>query len=296
MGGGRLTLVWRRRQTSSFNLKNCSPSSPPSPPSPSRSPQPPTITMSSLRNAVQRRPHRERSQLSSRTRLGHLEKHRDYTLRARDYASKKRTLSSLRAKVASRNPDEFYFAMTNAHTNASGIHVSSRPTSVAMPVNVVRGLKMQDKAYLRVMADMERRKRERLESEVTFVGDDGTVGIGRKTVFDDDGDAISTSSTSKQKHNKQLMMLEDDDEDEMDWEDDDEEEREEEPKQSKKEAKAAKARTAKYRELEARMKREAELRSLERQVDAQREYMGKSAPRTGMTRDGKRWFNNARKK
>ncbi|KAK6338850.1 hypothetical protein TWF696_009658 [Orbilia brochopaga] len=253
--------------------------------------------MSSLRNAVQRRPHRERSQLPSRSRLGHLEKHRDYTLRARDYASKKRTLTSLRAKAAARNPDEFYFAMTHAHTTAAGVHVSTRPTSVAMPIDVVRGLKMQDKAYLRTMADIERRKREKIEAEVTFVGDDGTVGIGRKTVFSETGEAIPTSksTSAKRKTNsrQQPPLLDDDGDEEMDWEDEEEEEK---PKPSKAEAKAAKARTAKYRELEARMKREAELRSLEREIDAQREYMGKSAPRTGMTRDGKRWFNNARKK
>ncbi|KAF3914029.1 hypothetical protein ABW21_db0209908 [Orbilia brochopaga] len=252
-----------------------------------------------MRNAVQRRPHRERAQLSSRSRLGHLEKHRDYTLRARDYASKKRTLHSLRAKAAARNPDEFYHAMTHAHTTANGIHVSSRPTSVAMPLDVVRGLKMQDKAYLRLMADIERRKREKIEAEVTFLGDDGTVGIGRKTVFTETGEAIHTPTSTNAKRkpsSSQQLVLRDDDDDRMDWEDEEDEEEDEQPKPSKQEAKAAKARTAKYRELEARMKREAELRSLEREVDAQREFMGKSSPRTGMTRDGKRWFNNARKK
>ncbi|EWC43859.1 hypothetical protein DRE_07236 [Drechslerella stenobrocha 248] len=265
--------------------------------------------MSSLRNAVQRRPHRERAQPASRARLGILEKHRDYALRAKDYSSKKRHLRALRSKASARNPDEFYFAMTNARTTRGGALVADRPGNSPMSMTAVRGLKMQDKAYLKVMADMERRKRERLESELTFVDVDGTiagasgVGIGKKKVFTEDGHAVavkantaSASTATKGVVSKKSGGVWDDDDDEMDWEDDNGEGEAVEEKPSRQELKAAKARTAKYRELEARMKREAELLALERDLDAQREFMGKSGPRTGKTRDGKRWFNNARKK
>ncbi|KAJ3079507.1 UTP11-like, U3 small nucleolar ribonucleoprotein [Quaeritorhiza haematococci] len=70
----------------------------------------------SLRNVVKRREHKERSQLSSRARLGLLEKHKDYVLRARDYHRKQDRLKSLREKALFRNPDEFYFKMINTRT------------------------------------------------------------------------------------------------------------------------------------------------------------------------------------
>ncbi len=72
--------------------------------------------MSSLRNAAKRVTHKERSQPAGRSRLGLLEKHKDYILRARDYEKKKR-LKSLKLKAALRNPDEFYFAMHKEATS-----------------------------------------------------------------------------------------------------------------------------------------------------------------------------------
>ncbi|KAF3201896.1 hypothetical protein TWF679_011183 [Orbilia oligospora] len=255
--------------------------------------QSPQTTMSSMRNAIQRRNHKERSQISSRQRYGHLEKHKDYALRAQDYNSKKARLKILKSKASERNPDEFYFGMVNARTRDGGVLVKERGAggndSRVMGMDRVRGLKIQDKAYLRVMGDVERRKREKLEEELVFVGVDGVSGGidgGKKKLFDEEGNVIKPAKGKK----KKVV-----DEDEMDWEDEDDDE-DEGPKPTKAEQKAAKARMAKYKELEARMKREAELRGMERELDAQREFMGKSAPRMGLTKEGKRWFNNARKR
>ena len=75
--------------------------------------------MSSLRNSLHRRNHKERSQLAHRSKLGILEKHKDYVLRARDYHSKQDRLTRLRQKAAERNKDEFYFGMTNQRTQVS---------------------------------------------------------------------------------------------------------------------------------------------------------------------------------
>lgn len=72
--------------------------------------------MSSLRNSLHRRNHKERSQLSHRARLGILEKHKDYVLRARDYHSKQDRITRLRQKAADRNKDEFYFGMNRQGT------------------------------------------------------------------------------------------------------------------------------------------------------------------------------------
>lgn len=63
--------------------------------------------MSSMRNAVQRRNHKERGQPEERQRLGLLEKHKDYSARARDFGEKKKKLKALKQKVLDKNPDEF---------------------------------------------------------------------------------------------------------------------------------------------------------------------------------------------
>ena len=73
--------------------------------------------MSSLRNSLHRRNHKERSQLAHRAKFGILEKHKDYVLRARDYHSKQERIKTLQRKAADRNKDEFYFGMVNQRTN-----------------------------------------------------------------------------------------------------------------------------------------------------------------------------------
>lgn len=79
----------------------------------------PCHIMSSLRNSLHRRNHKERSQLAHRERFGILEKHKDYVLRARDYHSKQDRLTRLRQKATERNKDEFYFGMNGKRTEVS---------------------------------------------------------------------------------------------------------------------------------------------------------------------------------
>ena len=76
--------------------------------------------MSSWKNAVQRREHRERAQPRARAGLGLLEKHKDYKLRAKNFHSKEKRLASMRGKAALRNPDEFYFRMVSTETKVRG--------------------------------------------------------------------------------------------------------------------------------------------------------------------------------
>jgi U3 small nucleolar RNA-associated protein 11 len=64
----------------------------------------------------QKRQKRERGQLVHRKKLGILEKHKDYVLRARDYHSKESRLKKLQKKASERNKDEFYFGMINQKT------------------------------------------------------------------------------------------------------------------------------------------------------------------------------------
>jgi U3 small nucleolar RNA-associated protein 11 len=123
--------------------------------------------MSSLRNSLHRRNHKERSQLAHRARFGILEKHKDYVLRARDYHSKQDRLKRLQQKAADRNKDEFYFGMTRQRTEVrqpkftiflswstinsqGGMHVQERG-NVPLPTDIVKVLKTQDGNYIRTM-------------------------------------------------------------------------------------------------------------------------------------------------
>ncbi|CDO75489.1 hypothetical protein BN946_scf184935.g25 [Trametes cinnabarina] len=125
--------------------------------------------MSSLKNSLHRRTHKERSQLSHRTRLGFLEKHKDYVLRARDYHSKQDRINLLREKAAMRNKDEFYFSMTREKTQG-GVHVKDRGNQ-ALPTDIVKVLKTQDENYLRTMRALGLKKIDRIKSQLMQLAD-----------------------------------------------------------------------------------------------------------------------------
>ncbi|TIB32354.1 hypothetical protein E3P80_00530 [Wallemia ichthyophaga] len=101
---------------------------------------------SSLRNAIRRRNHKERSQPLHRQKLGFLEKHKDYVKRARDYHSKRDRLTKLRQKAELKNKDEFYFGMVGKKTE-SGQHFQERGNT-PLPNDLVKVLKTQDNGYI----------------------------------------------------------------------------------------------------------------------------------------------------
>lgn len=111
---------------------------------------------SSLRNAVQRRNHKERSQPVGRAKLGLLEKHKDYVLRAKDHHKKRDMLKRLTDKAAMRNKDEFYFGMINSSTR-NGVHQHARP-SEQLDNDVVALLKTQDVGYIRAALLAEKKR------------------------------------------------------------------------------------------------------------------------------------------
>lgn len=100
-----------------------------------------------------RRNHKERSQPANRQRLGLLEKHKDYVLRARDYHSKQDRLKKLKEKAAFRNKDEFYFGMVKAQTKG-GVEIGDRGNE-ALGVDVVKVLKSQDLGWVRVQISQD---------------------------------------------------------------------------------------------------------------------------------------------
>ena len=111
---------------------------------------------SSLRNAVHRRNHKERSQPVQRAKYGLLEKHKDYIQRARDHNLKRDRIKRLREIAALRNKDEFNFGMIRSRT-VNGVHIQDRGNE-ALENDVVALLKTQDAGYVRaqIMAEKKR--------------------------------------------------------------------------------------------------------------------------------------------
>eukprot|EP00850_Spirogloea_muscicola_P008681 SM000047S16820 [mRNA] locus=s47:12219:14273:- [translate_table: standard] len=126
--------------------------------------------MSSLRNAVKRRAHKERAQPSERKRYGLLEKHKDYVLRARDYHRKEDAIRVLKEKAAFRNPDEFYFKMQSTRTEG-GIHMARPDESNKYSPEELRLMKTQDYKYVQNKAQSEAKKVEKLQAALHSIGD-----------------------------------------------------------------------------------------------------------------------------
>ncbi|XP_061373176.1 probable U3 small nucleolar RNA-associated protein 11 [Gastrolobium bilobum] len=125
--------------------------------------------MSSLRNAIPRRAHKERAQPSSRKKFGFLEKHKDYVQRAKAFHQKEDALRRLREKAANRNQDEFYFKMFRAKT-VDGVH---RPESEANKYTQeeLMLMKTQDIGYVLQKAQSERKKIEKLTATLHSIDD-----------------------------------------------------------------------------------------------------------------------------
>ena len=139
--------------------------------------------MSSLRNAVKRRTHKERSQPAERRKFGLLEKKKDYILRARDFHKKEDALKVLRKKAANRNPDEFYFAMQKQRTN-DGVHIANEDLSNKYTQDELHLMKTQDVKYVAMKASMEAKKVEKLRATLHMIGD----VPGEDDAMDDDDD------------------------------------------------------------------------------------------------------------
>ncbi|PHH66295.1 hypothetical protein CDD81_7888 [Ophiocordyceps australis] len=175
--------------------------------------------MSSLRNAVQRRTHRERGQPLERQRLGLLEKHKDYSLRAKDYNKKKEQLKRLRQKAAERNEDEFYFGMMSRKGPGSAITqgkgwkgtVAGDKGNKCLSVEAVRLLKTQDIGYVRTMRQVVAKKLARLQEQVILTR--GLDQVHEKEVDEDeDEDQRPAPRRAKRSAPRKVVFLDDEDE------------------------------------------------------------------------------------
>ncbi|KAH0977705.1 hypothetical protein GBA52_027424 [Prunus armeniaca] len=123
--------------------------------------------MSSLRNAISRRAHKERAQPESRKKFGLLEKHKDYVERAKAYHKKEETLRRLKEKAAFRNPDEFYFKMIKTRT-VDGVHKLENQANKYTPEELLL-MKTQDIGYIIQKVQSEKKKIEKLTATLHFL-------------------------------------------------------------------------------------------------------------------------------
>ncbi|KAI0473731.1 U3 small nucleolar RNA-associated protein 11 [Xylariaceae sp. FL0804] len=165
---------------------------------------------SSMRNAVQRRNHKERGQLIERQKLGLLEKHKDYSARAKDYNKKKQQLRNLRQKAADRNEDEFYFGMMSRKGPSTVVSKGKKWTGTvdgdrgnkAMDMDTVRLLKTQDMGYLRTTRNVVAKEVRQTEERIVGLG--GSLEEEQEMDLDLDdelgfGDEVSAKKTKPKK-------------------------------------------------------------------------------------------------
>ncbi|KAL4948060.1 U3 small nucleolar RNA-associated protein 11 [Aspergillus filifer] len=285
--------------------------------------------MSSMRNAVQRRNHRERGQLQGREKWGILEKHKDYTLRAKDYNQKKQKIKRLEEKVRDRNPDEFAFGMMSSHSGAKGKHgtgMRDSATAQGLSHDAIKLLKTQDAGYLRTVGERVRRAMVKAEEDVRV--QEGISGVldgeedkkGQEMDSDDEWDIGGPVEKKARK-----LVFADDREDqkrlrrglEEDAEDEDDEEDEEDDsfgaqqkkaksrkqleaeKQAMYEARRARkmkkrALEAKQNKLKALQKQYNDISSAERALDLQRAKMSNSVG--GVNKNGLKFKIKERKR
>jgi U3 small nucleolar RNA-associated protein 11 len=144
--------------------------------------------MSSLRNAVKRITHKERSQPQKRSHLGILEKRKDYKARAVDFHRKQDRLNAAKIKASMRNPDEFYYGMHNAQV-VDGAHrrtvqAKQKEFEEQIGTETIRVMKDQDLSYVRMQKQRDSKKIERLRSSLHYIGAGDTGKEQRKhTIF-----------------------------------------------------------------------------------------------------------------
>ena len=114
-----------------------------------------------------------------------LETKKDYKLRADDYNNKKQVLKHLRKKALNKNPDEFYFHMSNSKIVDGGIHrdlLSKKSkskdgggtTTNANMADQIRLMQTQDYKYVSMRRVMEQKKIEKLKGALHLLDVDAS--------------------------------------------------------------------------------------------------------------------------
>ncbi|KAH3674311.1 hypothetical protein WICPIJ_009590 [Wickerhamomyces pijperi] len=155
--------------------------------------------MAKLVHNVQKKQHRERSQPGERAKYGLLEKKKDYKLRAEDFHKKQATLKSMKAKIATHNPDEYYHGMVNKKTDSRGILISERDTEVLSTAQV-KLLKTQDLSYIKNITNEVENKIKKSQKSLLF------ESKGNHTVFVDSVEEKKSFDASKHFETDKRLM------------------------------------------------------------------------------------------
>ncbi|XP_042050382.1 probable U3 small nucleolar RNA-associated protein 11 [Salvia splendens] len=205
--------------------------------------------MSSLRNALPRKAHKERSQPQSRKKFGLLEKHKDYVERARSFHRKEETLQKLKEKAAFRNPDEFYFKMINSKT-VNGVHRQEGEANKYSKEELML-MKTQDIGYILQKLQAEKKKIEKLNAMLHSVDNRAS---SQHVYFAEDRAEAREIRAQKPEHRENPSF-------------------EDLPKDIKRKT------TGSYRELEARRSRVKELEKIYMDMAMQKELQKKGRKR-----------------
>lgn len=258
--------------------------------------------MSSLRNAVKRITHKERTQPRARAHLGFLEKKQDYKRRADHYHKKEDRLKAIQRKASMKNPDEFYFGMNNAkvvHGKHQKTHEArSKELADQIGPDAVRIMKDQDLSYVRTQKQKDIKKAQKLKEALHFIGMEKKA---KHTIFVDSKekaenfDAAEHFQTAPELiersfNRPRTKRLRDSAMEQLGYdpkEDDNvdsnpltEEDLKYQALLAKKTAKkAAKARSNAYAEMEARMRRAAEMERAEAHLVTEKLVAGKGRKR-----------------
>ncbi|KAI0425991.1 small-subunit processome [Xylaria sp. FL1042] len=275
--------------------------------------------MSSLRNAVNRRVHRERDQLQDRkNRYGLLEKHKDYRLRAQDHNRKKAQLKSLRKKAEDRNEDEFYFGMLSRKGPATALSSGSKKWdgtvagdrgNKALDIDVVRLLKTQDMGYIRSVRNVAMKEVRTLEERVIALGGD-VNNLNENEEDEDDVDVdfdFGDEPSAKRKpssRNKKIIFTDGQDEREEKIRQDIEKDSPAEEDDNLEGETPEKLRTEQkqrlleklQRRLQNARKKQRVLAQAEQELEIQRARMAKTATVGGVTKSGKKFKVRERKR
>ena len=168
--------------------------------------------MSSFKKAAPRRTHQERSQPLARQKLGLLEKHKDYVIRAKDFHIKENAIKKLKQKAAFRNPDEFYFAMINSKTQ-KGVHIKER--SNHFDHDTLTLLKTQDQNYILYQRSINLKKIQKMQQGAQqgknehriFVDDDEFTSFDPVKHFDTVPELVHVKSNRLRKADLEKMEL-----------------------------------------------------------------------------------------
>uniref|UniRef100_A0A0B7ABJ7 U3 small nucleolar RNA-associated protein 11 n=1 Tax=Arion vulgaris TaxID=1028688 RepID=A0A0B7ABJ7_9EUPU len=124
--------------------------------------------MSSWKKNKVQKIHRERPVPEERSRLGMLERKKDYKERARSFHQKEEKLTKLRRRAEDRNPDEFYFNMTKTK-KLDGEHEMREDAIPVVTDSQKKLISTQDKRYVLYRLSKELKKIEKLKKSLHVI-------------------------------------------------------------------------------------------------------------------------------